>query len=246
MNLILLAALVFAAGYLINVFYITVFYHRALTHGALELSPRMEQFVAKTGPWVTGIDPKGWILMHRLHHLHSDTELDPHSPLRFGVLGVAMGQLKSYEFAIIQLLKKKEAYTEIVKDLNFDVHPVNRSGWWMLPYAVHVLLAVVISFVFHSPLVGAAYYFGMMTHPIQGWMVNALAHKYGYRNFDTDDNSKNNSFVSWLVVGEGYQNNHHANPRSANFAVKPFEYDIGYLFCRISESLGLVRILGKR
>lgn len=242
METLLAAGALFLVGYLLNVFYITVFYHRGLTHRALDLSPGVEKFIGATGPWVTGIDPKAWIAMHRLHHLHADTKDDPHSPVHQGVLGVAMGQLKSYESALRGLLKKKEPYTSLVKDLPFDVNFLNRRKLWALPYVIHLVVGLAIGFGFGQPLLGVAYFLGMMSHPVQGWMVNSLAHKYGYRNFETDDNSKNNSIVSWLVVGEGYQNNHHAFPQSANFAKRKGEVDLGYYLCRASAVVGLVGI----
>jgi stearoyl-CoA desaturase (delta-9 desaturase) len=73
-------------------------------------------------------------------------------------------------------------------------------------------------------------------------MVNALAHTYGYRNFDTNDNSRNNSAVAYLVFGEGFQNNHHQFPARANFAVKSFEIDFGYWLCRFAARLGVLDV----
>src|SRR5581483_4658789 len=64
--------LVFAASYVLNIVYMTVFYHRGFTHGAFTMGPRLRRLVAATGSWVTGLDPKAWACMHRLHHLHSD------------------------------------------------------------------------------------------------------------------------------------------------------------------------------
>src|SRR5262252_6756655 len=71
----------FLAAYLLNIFYITVLYHRGLTHGAVRLRPFTRNLLIHTGNWVTGLDPKGWACMHRLHHMHSDTALDPHRPV---------------------------------------------------------------------------------------------------------------------------------------------------------------------
>ena len=78
----------FAASYCLNIVYMSVFYHRGFTHGAFTMGPRLRRFVAVTGSWVTGLDPKAWACMHRLHHLHSDNAGDPHSPHQVGVLGV--------------------------------------------------------------------------------------------------------------------------------------------------------------
>ena len=64
----LVCAAVLAAGYSLNLLYITIFYHRAVTHRALELRPGLRRFVRYTGNWVTGLDLKAWACMHRLHH----------------------------------------------------------------------------------------------------------------------------------------------------------------------------------
>ena len=61
----------------------------------------------------------------------------------------------------------------------------------------------------YSYWIGFGYFFGIMSHPLQGWMVNALAHKYGGRNFNSSDDSRNNHFVALVAFGEGFQNNHH-------------------------------------
>lgn len=237
----LLWAGIFLAGYLLNMFYITVFYHRGLTHSALKLGPGIRRWIAWSGIWVTGLDPKAWVCMHRLHHLHSDTAEDPHSPWNAGVFGVLYAQLVSYEKTIVGLFKNQEPYVSTVKDLNFPVSWIIRKKLWWVPYTVTLGLAVVLGFVFQSLGIGIAYYLGMMSHPIQGWLVNALAHRYGYRNFDTPDQSKNNSLVAWFVFGEGYQNNHHATPESAKFSKRWFEVDFGYVMCVFARIFGLVK-----
>lgn len=242
MEAFLIALMVFVICYVLNTFYITAFYHRGLTHQALEIGPRMAWWIGKTGFWVTGIDPKAWICMHRMHHAHSDTDQDPHSPLRFGVFGVAIGQLRSYENALRALIKKQEPYTTLVRDIPFDVNKMNKKKLWWMPYAVHAIIGLAIALESRHGIIGLAYFLGMMSHPVEGWMVNSLAHKYGYRNHDLEDNSRNNSFVAWFVVGEGYQNNHHAYPTRANFAMKKGEVDLGYRLCQAAEALGMFKI----
>lgn len=242
MSIFLLALVIFAIGYLINIFYITVLYHRGLSHGSVVMGPKLTKFLQYTGIWVTGIDPKAWACMHRMHHMHSDTELDPHSPKVFGVFGVAMEQLHSYENVLRQLIKKNPKFTRLVSDIPFDVSALNYKKMWMLPYVLHLVLAVAIGFATGSVILGFAYYAGIMSHPVQGWMVNALAHRYGYRNFATKDESTNNWLVSFLVFGEGYQNNHHARPKRTNFAIRSSEFDFGYGLCLISQKLGLLRL----
>ncbi|MFZ3230873.1 MAG: acyl-CoA desaturase [Pseudobdellovibrio sp.] len=242
MGLILSALALFVIGYLINIFYITVLYHRGLSHGSVILNSKLTKLLKWTGIWVTGIDPKAWACMHRMHHMFSDTEQDPHSPKIFGVFGVAMEQLHSYENVLRQLIRGNPMYTRLVSDVPFDVSFLNRKKLWMLPYVLHLAISLVLGFTTGSVLIGVAYYVGIMSHPVQGWMVNALAHKYGYRNFSTKDESTNNWLVSFLVFGEGYQNNHHARPKRANFAIRSSEFDFGYGLCLISQKLGLLRL----
>jgi len=233
---------VFLATYLLNIFYISVLYHRGLTHGAIKLRPWLAQWTAWTGNWVTGLDPKGWTCMHRMHHEYSDTPQDPHSPVPNGIWSVALGQLHSYNRTLVGLIRKEERYTSVVSDLTFGVSWLNRHRLWIAPYLFHIAVGIFLGWWVGGFWFGYAYWLGMMSHPIQGWMVNALAHTYGYRNFATEDNSRNNSLVAYLVFGEGYQNNHHRYPARANFAVKPSEIDLGYVLCRLGARFRLLDI----
>ena len=83
----------------------------------------------------------------------------------------------------------------------------NRYGFWLAPYLVHGLIGIAPSSLV-SIWLGASYFLGMMSHPIQGWMVNSLGHFFGFRNFETTDKSRNYTLVAYFVAGEGYQNNH--------------------------------------
>lgn len=239
---LLLCGFVFFAAYFLNIYYITVFYHRGLTHGAIKLKPWTQKFVVLTGNWITGLDPKGWSCMHRMHHQYSDTPLDPHSPIHEGVYMLLYAQLRSYKRILRCLLKKMEPESSVVEDLDFPVNWLNRNKLWYLPYVVHLAIALGIGFGFHAWLLAGCYWFGIMSHPIQGWMVNAWGHYSGYRNFNTPDNSKNNILVALLVMGEGYQNNHHYRPQAAKFGVRWWELDLGYGLCQLGKILGLLEI----
>lgn len=242
MNSFLIAFIVFSLATLLNIFYITVLYHRGLAHGSVKLNLVSMWLIAKTGIWVTGIDPKAWVCMHRAHHMYSDTEEDPHSPVRFGLFGVAIGQLRSYERTLIGLIKKDKKHSQLVSDIEFEVSRLNRKKLWLTPYFLHLGISLALGYFTGAWIIGAGYYFGIMSHPVHGWMVNSLAHKYGYRNFETNDHSTNNTFVSLFVFGEGLQNNHHAFPKSANFAKIAGEIDFGYWLCVSASKLGLLQI----
>jgi stearoyl-CoA desaturase (delta-9 desaturase) len=239
---VLICISVFLVAYLVNTAMISLFYHRGLAHNALALHPRLERFVGRWGIWLIGIDPKGWVCMHRRHHAFSDGSGDPHSPVQFGLLGVLPGQLRSYERILGRLLRRDSAYSKSVEDLDFPVSPVIQRGRWYLPYVLHLAIAVGLSVASGVWALGAAYFLGLMSHPFEGWIVNALGHSVGGRNFNTDDNSRNNHLAAWLIMGEGFQNNHHAYPGSARFSYRTSEIDPGYGLSLLLQRAGLVRI----
>ena len=78
--------------------------------------------------------------------------------------------------------------------------------------------------------------------PIHGFIVNWFGHKHGYRNFDSDDNSKNTLPIDFLMSGELYQNNHHRFPKKANFAFKFFEFDFGYSILWLLNLFGAIKL----
>lgn len=233
---------VLAGGYALNLVYITIFYHRAFTHRALELRPGLRRFVRHTGNWVTGLDLKAWVCMHRIHHANADGPDDPHSPVNAGILGVAVAQLRSYESILVRLARRDPQVLAVVHDLDFDVNWLNRRRLWYLPYAVHALVAVGLAVASGLWPLGAVYFFGIMSHPVQGWIVNSFGHAVGSRNFDTPDNSRNNHVAAWLIWGEGLQNNHHAYPGSARFSFHWWEMDFGYVVVRTMERLRFLHV----
>ncbi len=243
MTILLITAAVFLFTYALNMFTISVLYHRGLTHGAVKLHPWLYRFIGKYGSLITGIDPKAWICMHRMHHTYSDTNQDPHSPSKYGVFGVIWGQLVSYERTLVGLKNNRPKYTSVVSDIQFDVSALNRRGLWLLPYALHIAIGVTIALLTQEYLIGLGYYLGMTSHPIQGWLVNSFGHHSGYRNYQVADKSTNNTAVALLCFGEGYQNNHHARPQSAKFSVRWFEIDLGYALCKLASFTGLLQIV---
>jgi len=192
--------------------------------------------------WITGIDPKAWVCMHRLHHRYSDGPGDPHSPAQVGIVGVFWKQLQSYELVLTHLICQNPRYEQVVKDLPFAISWPNRKQVWWLPYVLHAALSVAVGVLFGTWLLALAYGLGIMSHPIQGWLVNAFGHAVGYRNFELADQSRNNTVVAWLVFGEGYQNNHHQDATSAKFSYRWWEVDLGYALVRICALLGLLTV----
>lgn len=235
-------ALVFLVSYCSSLLYITVFYHRSLAHKSITLTPWLERWVVLSGVWITGLDPKAWVCMHRRHHAYSDTERDPHTPTVVGKWRIPLKQLRSYEQTLACLDGGLTEYTRFVKDLSFPVNTLFARRLWFVPYLTQALIAVGLGLASNAWAIGVSYWLGLMSHPVQGWLVNAWGHSSGSRNFDAPDNSRNNIAVAWLVGGEGLQNNHHAFPASARFSCRPGEPDLGFRWCQLLERLGLASI----
>ncbi len=73
------------------------------------------------------------------------------------------------------------------------------------------------------------------------WSVNSVTHLWGYRNYETDESSRNNLIVGFFSNGEGWHNNHHSFPRSARFGRRWWELDVTWLTIQLLSALGLAR-----
>jgi stearoyl-CoA desaturase (delta-9 desaturase) len=224
----------------------SVGYHRGLAHGAVKLREPWRRLLVVTGIWLTGVDPKAWVVMHRLHHAHSDTDEDPHTPSgrRKGVLGFAsmfVRQLVGYNRILDRIRAGDETVTSIGKDLELSWCMRTWGAGW-LPLLLHVGIALGIVALGGGWLLAGAVFAGMMSHIVQGAIINYFGHAYGGRNFDSDDDSRNNHFAGWLVLGEGFQNNHHRYAKSARFSYLGHELDIGFGACLVLEKLGVLDI----
>lgn len=238
----LFAALVgFAVINLISVTYVSVFYHRGLSHRALEMSPALRWWVLRTGFWVTGVDPKGWTALHRMHHRHSDTELDPHHPERIDPVSIAAATALSYLDYMRRMHAGDPDLNRIAADVPWGMPPKYLLRLWFMPAVVWVGLAALVVWGTGSwgLAIGGLLGFDFIA---KTWVANGLGHSHGYRNYDTDDTSTNNRWAVWLIGGENLHNNHHRYPSRANFAHRSDELDPGYAICRMFQALGLLQI----
>ena len=223
----------------IQVFGITVGYHRLLAHRSFETS-RAFQFVLATFGVLAGQNgPLWWIGHHRHHHRHPDREEDPHSP-RAGFFWSHMGWLFSPRCVRVrrQLVADLERLSEL-KLLERYSYFVN-LGYALLLYllgdAAHRLGAQTNGFqlvVWGCILSTVCAY-----HAI--WSANSFCHRFGRRRFATRDDSRNNLLVSLLTLGDGWHHNHHHCPYSARHGFAWWEIDLNYAILRLLASLGLV------
>jgi stearoyl-CoA desaturase (delta-9 desaturase) len=242
-------ALAVAGLYLIGGLGISVGYHRLLTHRSFACPPWLEHGLSVLGVCCWQGSPLNWVAMHRMHHQHSDEPKDPHSP-RKGFFWSHMGWFLLRDPAIYNL----STYDRYARDLLQDrfYKWLERPRVWR---AIHAVQWAV--FLFTGALAGALagknlagalqlglswLVWGVLLRTVAvwhiTWSVNSVTHLWGYRNYDTMDDSRNNWLLGY-VNGEGWHNNHHAEPRSAAFGQRWWEFDVYYRFIRTLERVGL-------
>ena len=216
---------------------VTIYLHRCQAHRALDLHPVVAH-IFRFWLWIsTGMITKEWAAIHRKHHAKCETEEDPHSPRIHGINKILFGGVvlyvkESYKTDVIE----KYGHSTPTDWLERNIYtPLNKWGIGLMA-AIDVLL--------FGGLAGALIW-GVQMLWIPFWaagVINGIGHYFGYRNFQTDDDSTN--MVPWAlwIGGEELHNNHHAYPTSAKFSIRPYEFDLGWMYVKILESLGLATV----
>ena len=227
-------------------------YHRLLTHRGLVCPRWLEHSIVVLGVCCAQDTPARWVSVHRLHHQHSDEPADPHSPLA----GLFWSHM-SWLMVTSDELRRLGIYERYAKDILADrfyramernwrwVHIVLAS--WVVFFAVGFLGAWVAGCTVPAALrVGASWLvWGVFLRTVLvwhiTWSVNSLAHVWGYQRYATGDASRNNLLVGYISNGEGWHNNHHADPRSARHGHAWWELDVTWLVIRLLGAVGLAR-----
>lgn len=210
---------------------VTLTYHRMLTHRAFKVPRWLEYPLAIIGTFSAQGSPLVWVAGHRLHHRYADTERDHHTP-RKGFFFSHIGHLLTIPENDIphdQMMK----YVPDLAQRPFYRFLDRYHLWFALSLLPILYLMGGWSFVLWGGFMRVA----LMLHFT--WLVNSATHTWGYRNFATDDDSKNCWWVSLLSAGEGWHNNHHAHPSCAAHGREWWEIDLTYLAIRGLARVGL-------
>ena len=215
---------------------VTIFLHRHQAHRALELHPVVSHFFRFWLWLTTGMVTKEWAAIHRKHHAKCETPDDPHSPQMKGIKKVLWEGAELYR-------------EEAAKQETVDRYGHGTPDDWIERnlYSKHTRLGLTLMFFIDFALFGflgvTVWAVQMMWIPLfAAGVINGIGHYWGYRNFQTEDASRN--IVPWgiLIGGEELHNNHHAYGSSAKLSSKWYEFDIGWFYIRIMELLGLADV----
>ncbi len=215
---------------------VTIFLHRAQAHRALELHAVPAHFFRLWLWLTTGMVTKEWVAIHRKHHAKCETEEDPHSPQTRGIKKVLLEGSELYR-AEAKVQDTLDKYGHNTPDDWIERNLYTRFSW----QGVGVML--IVNLTLFGAIGAAVWAVQMLWIPITAaGIINGIGHWWGYRNFEAPDASRN--IVPWGIVigGEELHNNHHTYPTSAKLSVKPHEFDIGWLYIRSLEMLGLAKV----
>ena len=231
--------------YSVRMFAITGFYHRYFSHRTFRTT-RVWQFIfALLGNSAAQRGPLWWAGHHRLHHKHSDNFTDPHSPKIHGFWWSHVGWIttKSTFNTPMEQVKDLAKFPELMFLDRF-------------PSLVPLLLAIVLyllGWILHQRFPGLGTNGGQLV--VWGFLIstvflyhatftiNSLAHSWGTRRYETNDDSRNNFLLALITFGEGWHNNHHHFPRSVRQGLRWWEIDVTYYILRLMAWLGIIRDL---
>jgi stearoyl-CoA desaturase (delta-9 desaturase) len=244
------------AYYLVGVLGINIGYHRLLTHRSFSCPRWLEHTLSVLGLCCYQGSPLTWVAIHRLHHQHSDDPADPHSP-RAGFFWSHMGWFLIFDPAIYNY----SLYDRYTRDLFQDrfykwlERPRVGRAIHLIHWASVLLVGALFGALTTGSLEGAVQlglswlvwgvFVRTVVHLHATWSVNSVTHFWGYRNFTTHDDSRNNWLVAIVSNGEGWHNNHHAEPRCAAHGRRWWEIDVSYLIIHALERVGLASDLVK-
>ena len=215
---------------------VTVFLHRHQAHRALDLHPGVAHFFRLWLWLTTGQVTKEWAAIHRKHHAKCEQPDDPHSPQVYGIRKVLFQGAELYRAES----KNKETiarYGHGTPDDWMERNLYTRFSWQ------GVGLMLVINLTLFGALGLTVWAVQMAWTPITAaGIINGAAHFWGYRNFESPDASTNISPWGIIIAGEELHNNHHTYPTSAKLSVKPYEFDIGWMYISILQFAGLAHV----
>jgi stearoyl-CoA desaturase (delta-9 desaturase) len=208
-------------------------FHRLLTHRGYKTPKAVEYFLTVCGLLTLEGGAIDWVATHRIHHAHTETPHDPHTP-RDGKLWAHMGWI----FTGTAQQHGEAVLRRYTPDLMKDPVHVWLNRFFYVPVIALGLLLLAIG---GWPLL----FWGMFLRTTVGlhatWLVNSATHLWGSRRFETTDDSTNSWWVAFLTFGEGWHNNHHAHPVAARHGLRWYEIDVNWYGIRTLQLLGLAK-----
>ena len=203
--------------YLFGVFGNSIGFHRYLTHQGFAVSKFWHYAFVVLGSLTGQGSPIFWTAIHLHHHRHSDTKEDVHSPIHGMLQSTLLWYLRPGLENVKGLIAPRSLYRDKFIRL---IHDHYYKFYWACGLLIFLIDPYFFLFFF---CVGGYFIPSVMDH-----LGNYFTHnpKYGYANFDNKDNSRNVPLISYIMLGAGWHNNHHKDPRAYRHGLRKYEMDI--------------------
>lgn len=203
--------------YLLGVFGNTIGFHRYLTHQSFEVSKFWHYAFLFLGSLTGQGSAIFWTALHLHHHRNSDNEKDIHSPLK-GFWASTWGWQINGNFDTAGFIAPRKLYRDpVIKFL----HDHYYKCYWMIA----LLFFIIDPYFFLFFLCFGGYFLVSLGDNLSNYCFHSP--NFGYRTYDTKDNSRNVPLISYIALGAGWHNNHHNSPAAYKFGEKKSEIDIG-------------------
>ena len=240
----MIIAIFFILHWYLSLFGQTFYLHRYAAHKMFTMNKFWEKFFyifAWVAQGSSYLNARAYAILHRMHHAYSDTEQDPHTPHFFKeVFSMMVHTGKIYNGLLKGTIKPDDQFEN-----NYPVYPkIDKiADNWLVRIAFGLsYVAFYVAFATHWWM-----YLLLPVHflmgPVHGAIVNWAGHKYGYRNFNEPDKSRNTLFIDFLLLGELFQNNHHHDGMRPNFAAVWWEIDPVYPVILLLDKLHIVKLV---
>jgi fatty-acid desaturase len=206
-------------------------YHRLLTHRGYKTPKIIEYLLTTCGTLAIEGGSISWVATHRMHHQNTDKEGDPHSP-REGGFWAHMGWIITGR----AMHQDRSELLPYVPDLRKDKFHLWISKW-------HIVPSVAIGILFYAIGGWPWVFWGVFVRTVVSlhatWLVNSATHMWGSQRYETGDDSTNSFWVAVLTFGEGWHNNHHAEPQTARHGREWYEVDVNWYGIFALKMIGL-------
>ncbi len=229
---------------------ISVGFHRLFSHRAFKAKQWLRLTLAVLGSFAWQRPLFAWVARHRLHHAHADKKGDFHSPyIRYDGTKI-IGKWNQFLHAHYTWLHWYDPIVDHKNPLIKNIHSDPALRWIDQHYDVLTVVSILLPGLFSTIFYGTTE--GFLRGVIWGglgrififlqttWLIDSLTHMFGDRPYATRDGSTNFRGLDWIMLGEGYHNNHHAFPSSPCFGFDKKQVDVGWIFIKLMEKFGQV------
>lgn len=190
-------------------------YHRILAHKIVHTPQWFKALYSFVGSLAFSSPPISWASTHILHHMFSDTDKDPHSPIYLGPIKSSLFYFQTPFGDIMKklTLREKKKFLVSIKHLVKDQMLIFFEKNYLVMTLMYVILLAIISpeLVIYAYCIPVIYsHFGALL------VVTNHDGVFGGES-NSDKHRAFNKFLLWpLVYGEHNHSDHHDAPGRAD------------------------------